>query len=333
MLKKIAFAIILPVFLVTFGVGFWIYQIEYFLNNAFVKKEVRIQKNEPFSSVYKKIFTDMQTPKFFEFYLKKVRKFPEKIRYGYYEADNKTIEQFLADIENGKESRLKLTIPEGYNLYDIAKKIESLEIMDKERFLKLTHDKEFVSKVTSMDIDTLEGFIFPDTYFVTTDIKEEEFIYQAYRNFIQKLPDNFEMELKKRGLTFYQGVILASIIQKETYIDSEYPLVASVFYNRIKKKMRLQSDPTIIYGIYDRFNGNIKKVDILDSSNRYNTYQINGLPPTPICNPSIGALMAVIKPAETDYLFFVSKNDGSHIFVKSYEEHQKNVRNYQLGKK
>ncbi|MCA1980321.1 MAG: endolytic transglycosylase MltG, partial [Calditerrivibrio sp.] len=138
--------------------------------------------------------------------------------------------------------------------------------------------------------------------------------------------------VKKRGLSMYEGIILASIVQKETFVEEEYPVVASVFYNRLRKNMRLQSDPTIIYGMGDRFDGNIKKSDLLDKNNRYNTYTINGLPPTPISNPSKGALEGVMNLAETDFLYFVAKKDGTHIFAKSYEEHLINVKKYQMGR-
>jgi UPF0755 protein len=151
-------------------------------------------------------------------------------------------------------------------------------------------------------------------------------------NFNKNLPKKFTEKIKKQGLSFYQGIILASIIQKETYKLDEYPLIASVFYNRLKKRMRLQSDPTVIYGM-ENYQGNIQKKDLLNKSNVYNTYKHSGLPPTPICNPSKHALDAVINPRQTNYLYFVADKKGGHIFSTNYQDHRKNIRKYLLNKK
>jgi len=164
-----------------------------------------------------------------------------------------------------------------------------------------------------MDIISLEGFLYPDTYFLTPEINEEEFIRKMYSNFLTKIPENFASVVAQKGLTFYQGVILSSIIQKETFVKEEYPVIASVFYNRLKRNIRLQSDPTIIYGLGDKFDGNLKKTDLIDKTNPYNTYVISGLPPTPICNPSVEAIKGVMYPANTQYLYFVATNDGRHV--------------------
>lgn len=332
MFGKIALFILFPVFISVFSLSFLIYKSENYLENTKITKAIKIEKNEKYSVVYNKIFGNMDTPPFFSFYLRKVKKFPEKIKFGYYEADNITLAEFIKNIEEGKESRFKITIPEGYTIYDIARRLKELNIMNSEKFLRLTTDRDFIFNLTGENFQSLEGFLYPDSYFVTTDLKEDEFIRQIYKNFVSKIPANFSDELKKRGLSFYEGIIIASIVQKETFLEEEYPIVASVFYNRLKKNMRLQSDPTTIYGMGDRFDGNIRKSDLLDKNNRYNTYTINGLPPTPISNPSKGALMGVMNPAETDFLYFVAKKDGSHIFAKSYEEHLANVRKYQMGR-
>jgi len=231
-----------------FLVNIVVNRIEVFIESTRINKEVRILKNENFSTIYEKIFADVETPIFFYTYLKRVEKFPEKVKFGYYRADNITIREFLNNIEAGKESALRFTIPEGFTIYDIAKKIKETKLLDSEVFLKRVRDPVFIKGLTGMDIISLEGFLYPDTYFLTPEINEEEFIKKMYSNFLTKIPENFASVVAQKGLTFYQGVILSSIIQKETFVKEEYPVIASVFYNRLKRNIRLQSDPTIIYG-------------------------------------------------------------------------------------
>jgi len=128
----------------------------------------------------------------------------------------------------------------------------------------------------------------------------------------------------------HQILTLASIIQKEAGNLEEMPLIAAVFHNRLQRKMRLASDPTTIYGLGEKFDGNLRRRDLKDSS-PYNTYRFKGLPPGPICNPGSDAIQAALNPAVSDYLFFVSRNNGSHQFSKTYTEHKRAVKKYQLG--
>lgn len=332
MFFRIATIILVPIFFFTFALGYWIYTNEQFLANKRINTSIKIEKNEKFSTVYNKIFKGVETPFLFDIYLKKVKRFPEKMKFGYYVADNITVSEFLQNIEEGKESVFKITIPEGFTIRDIANKLRETTDMDADRFLNLTKNREFIVKLTGQPFPSLEGMLYPDTYYLKTDTTPEIFIEQAYNNFKEKLPKEFEEKLFSLGLNFYKGIILASIVQKETFIEEEYPIVASVFYNRMKKGMPLQSDPTIIYGLGEKFDGNIRKKDLLDENNIYNTYRHNGLPPTPICNPSIGALKGVMEPAKTDFLYFVAKKDGAHVFAKDYDTHLKNVKKYQLSK-
>jgi len=132
-------------------------------------------------------------------------------------------------------------------------------------------------------------------------------------------------------LARHEIVTLASIVEKETSVASERPLIAAVFLNRLKRGMRLETDPTVIYGI-ENFDGNLRRRDLEDTGNPYNTYRIAGLPPGPIANPGADALRAVVEPAESDYLYFVSRNDGTHHFSRSYREHTDAVNRYQKGR-
>jgi UPF0755 protein len=138
-------------------------------------------------------------------------------------------------------------------------------------------------------------------------------------------------DARRRGLDKHEVVILASIVEKETGAAQERPLIASVFANRLERGMRLESDPTTIYGIPD-FDGNLRRRDLENEDNRYNTYRHGGLPPGPIANPGLHALRAVVHPAQSDYLFFVSRNDGTHVFSATYREHVNAVNRYQRRK-
>ncbi len=177
-------------------------------------------------------------------------------------------------------------------------------------------------------------FLYPDTYFFPPKSTPEFVATAMYKAFLSQLPpENFEDKADKLGgLSLYEAVTLASIIQKETYDPDEAPpLISSVFHNRLKYRMRLQADPTIIYGLYPEFDGNITKQNLRDSSNPYNTYKINGLtPPTPpICSPSKVALEAAVNPADTKYLYFVADKNHRHVFSKNYREHINQVNRHQ----
>lgn len=178
----------------------------------------------------------------------------------------------------------------------------------------------------------IEGLLFPDTYkfhAYTTDIELYKIAYQRLQQLLDELWQDRSDDLAIE--TPYQALILASIIEKETGAESERPLIAAVFTNRLKKKMRLQSDPTIIYGLGSRYRGVIYKSDILEKT-PYNTYRISGLPPTPIAMIGRAAIEATLHPEQSDYFYFVSKNDGTHYFSKTLAEHNRAVQEYQRKK-
>jgi UPF0755 protein len=332
-MKKILIIFILLIFVVLIGAGIVINTFENYLNTSVDELQVDIAKNEPFEVTYKKIFEHLNPPRFFKYYLGYIMDFKRNRKYGYYYAKDITIKQFIFDIERGREFLIKTVIVEGFNTYDIAENFEKLNIFSKDTFLNFCFNKALIYDLTHMQgLNSLEGFLFPDTYYVPKHIEIKKVVYKMYNNFFKNLPSNFEEKLKQNNLTFYEGIILASIIQKESYKINEYPLVASVFYNRLKQDMPLQSDPTVIYGIYKDFDGDLKKVNLQDPFNLYNTYLHKKLPPTPICNPGKYALEAVINPAKSDYLYFVSTGDGGHVFSKTYQEHLYNVKKYILDR-
>jgi UPF0755 protein len=178
----------------------------------------------------------------------------------------------------------------------------------------------------------LEGWFFPDTYRFTPGIADVDILKRAHGAMKRRLADTWAA--RDPGLPFkspYEALILASIVEKETGQASERPIIASVFVNRMRSGMRLQTDPTVIYGMGESFDGNIRKRD-LTADTAWNTYTRDGLPPTPIAMPGMGSLRAVMKPADTKFLYFVGKGDGTHEFSRTLEEHNRAVAKYQLGK-
>lgn len=217
-----------------------------------------------------------------------------------------------------------VTIVEGWRARDIARRFAERGFCEAEKFMELVHDTAFMASLGLDGRASLEGYLYPDTYHLTRipAFDAEKIIKMMVGRFFQvwKSLDSGEAEL-------HETVILASIVEKETGVAEERPRIASVFANRLRKGMRLQSDPTVIYTI-DDFSGTITKSD-LQRKTLYNTYVIRGLPPGPICSPGRAALDAVLNPADEPYLYFVSKNDGTHHFSTTLREHNRAVRKYQ----
>jgi UPF0755 protein len=175
----------------------------------------------------------------------------------------------------------------------------------------------------------LEGLLFPDTYFYAPHTSDLDVLRRAYRLQHDKLLAAWET--RAQGLPYrtpYEALIMASIVEKETGAAAERPRIAGVFINRLKLGMRLQTDPTVIYGLGDRFDGNLRRDD-LQRDTPYNTYTRTGLPPTPIAMPSEAAIEAALNPAKTDALYFVARGDGTHVFSSTLEAHNRAVNRYQ----
>jgi UPF0755 protein len=291
-----------------------------------------------------------------------------KARAGEYEVrKNLQPAQVLAIIASGKSIEYAITVPEGYNVFEIAQIVAAKKLASSEQFIQLVHDqklaKELLGKgllgdgalvkgptinklssskaAASGEIQTeaqigLEGFLYPDTYKVTRLEGPKGLIRMMVNRFKQTFDGIPKSEdWNKAGLTPYELVTLASIIEKETGAPEERPIISSVFHNRLKLKMRLQTDPTVIYGVWEQsgiWNRNISRND-LTTPTRYNTYTLDGLPFGPVANPGIEALRAAGLPAKSDLLFFVSRNDGTHIFSKNYQQHLAAVSQFQLNAK
>ncbi|MEE4240444.1 MAG: endolytic transglycosylase MltG [Desulfopila sp.] len=217
-----------------------------------------------------------------------------------------------------------VTVVEGLTAQAVAKLFAAGGWCDEMEFLRLVHDQDFISSLGLEGVSSLEGYLFPDTYFLTRiPAFDAEKILKTMVNRFFHVWDSLEPE----GVNLHKVVTLASIVEKETGAEHERSVIASVFLNRLEKGMRLQSDPTVIYG-RDGAIGPITKTD-LKAATPYNTYVIKGLPPGPISNPGKASLQAVLHPADEDYLYFVSKNDGTHHFSRTLAEHNRAVYQYQ----
>ena len=253
-----------------------------------------------------------------------------KIKAGEYElSSDMTPLQVLDTLTTGKVKQYKASIPEGYTALQIAEILESKGITNREAFLEKCFSPQYVSSL-GIEADSLEGYLFPDSYLLSKHLKPEDVIEAMVRRFRQVYISQYSERAKELGFSDHEILALASMIEKESAIPSERLLVSGVYHNRLKRNMMLYSCPTVIYGI-KHFNGNLTKRD-LERYTPYNTYLIRGLPPGPICNPSKEAIEAALYPPKTEYLYFVSKNDGSNHFSSTLEEHNIAVWKYQKGR-
>jgi UPF0755 protein len=242
---------------------------------------------------------------------------------------SKTPIQILDKLVKGKVRVYKLTIPEGLNMDEIASLVAEADFCPVTEFLSLCLDPGFIKKL-KIDSHTLEGYLFPDTYFFPKHTPCRQIIKKMVNTFHNVYTREWQNRTKALGFSIHEIVTLASIIEKETGDASERPLISSVFHNRLKKRMRLESDPTVIYGDKD-FDGRIRRRH-LKRKTPYNTYQIQGLPLGPIANPGALAIQSALYPVRSEYLFFVSKNDTTHKFSKTFAEHNRAVKKYQLNR-
>jgi UPF0755 protein len=219
----------------------------------------------------------------------------------------------------------RFVLPEGYSLYQAAELLEQKGYFKRDAFLAACRDSALLERL-GVRAASFEGYLFPATYNLARNGTEEQLVAQMVGRFRKVYADVTAGGQERGGLSSYEIVTLASIIEKEAVIASEKPLISSVFYNRMRLGMPLQSDPTAVYGVR-AFSGKVTKADICRRS-PYNTYLFRGLPPGPIGNPGADALRAALHPAHSDYLYFVARQDGTHYFSRSLEEHNRAVAHY-----
>ena len=235
----------------------------------------------------------------------------------------------LKRLKKGMVLTHPVVIPEGYNLTQIAQALEEKGIATSFSFLKICNDKELCTQL-NIEAESLEGYLFPDTYFLAKGMDPKQIVMMMVNHFFEKLPGNTEKLAKARNMSLHEIVILASLIEKETSDRKEMSLISAVFYNRLRKGMPLQCDPSVLYALGKIGKAPTKKDLSVDSP--YNTYRNRGLPPGPIANPGLSAIKAALNPSEINYLYFVSKNNGTHHFSKTLSEHNYAVWKYQIRK-
>jgi len=234
--------------------------------------------------------------------------------------------EVLRKLEAGRVITHQVTIPEGFSVQEIARFLASEKLADGERFARLARDRAFAERL-GVAAPGLEGYLFPDTYRLTRGMEEEEILRVMVNRFRRIVPPDLAARAAAVGLTLHEAVTLASLVEKEAQLPRERPLISGVFHNRLRRKMPLQSDPTAVYGVPD-LPRRIRASD-LQRDSPYNTYRILGLPPGPIANPGLGSILAAVTPERVDYLYFVARNDGSHVFSRTLQEHSQAVEIYQ----
>ena len=266
----------------------------------------------------------------FFYYLIKEREWDKKLRTGEFEFQGTLLpEEIARTIVDGRVRLYAVTIPEGFNKYDLAVLLSRLDwVRDGNEFVKYCDAPRILREMGIPEAVTCEGLLFPSTYKFPRGTSVEEIIGVMDRR-MQEVFAKYRDRLKKAGLSPMQALTLASVIEKESGVREEQPRIAAVFLNRLKQGMKLQSDPTVIYGKLPAFSGNLTRAD-LETDHPHNTYTRQGLPATPICFPGENAIRGIVEPTPTDDIFFVATGEGRHYFSKTYAEHSAAVEHYQV---
>ena len=333
------FVFLLILLLILGGVGFWGYQ----KLTEFVHTPVNVTQDQLLTiergTTGSKLAALLEQEKILEHadllpWLLKLQPQLNKVKAGTYSLTGvKTLQDLLDMINSGKEAQFSVKFIEGKTFKEWRKNLENAPHL--KQTLQGKTDKEIMALLDIPAVakavyewNNMDGWLYPDTYNYTPNSTDLELLKRSTTR-LQKALDKAWNERDENLLLAdpYQMLILASIVEKETGIAAERPQVASVFINRLKANMKLQTDPTVIYGMGERYTGNIRKKD-LETMTPYNTYMIEGLPPTPIAMVSESALQAVAHPAKTDFYYFVADGSGGHKFTRNLNEHNKAVKEY-----
>jgi UPF0755 protein len=252
---------------------------------------------------------------------------------------NMTMDEIVETLQHGRLREVSVTIPEGKRAEEVAALLEERGLVDGETFLALVRDGsskyDFLADRPADAPASLEGFLFPETYRIPVDYDAAQILDLMLVTFGERFSTEMRQTAAERGMSIYEVVTLGSIVEREAVVAEERPIIASVYLNRLAQDMYLQSDPTVQYALgYQEDTAQWWKIPMsleedMQVDSPYNTYMYPGLPAGPICNPGLAAMQAVLEPADTTYLFFFSKFDGSHAFAETYEEHLRNQELYQ----
>ena len=323
--RKIIFMLLILFILSTLYATFLV-----FLPKSVNEVIIDISKGESAQSIANKLYEKkiIRSKKVFYFYVK-FTDIDKTLSFGKYHFSGELSLPGVANIlKLGKVVLRKATIPEGLTINKTAKVLSQYGFVDYQKFITLCNDSLFVRKLTGFSVSSLEGFLYPETYHFPYEVSEQYIIQTLVQEFFSQTQDcDFA---PNKGLDFYETLVLASIVEREARFRDEQSTIASVYLNRIKYNYKLQADPTVAYAL--ELQGKIRKKIYyrdLKIDSPFNTYKNFGLPPSPICSPSVSSIEAVLEPAETDYFFFFANGSGRHEFNQTYQQHinQQNLRN------
>lgn len=334
-MKKIILSILALIVIIAAAAAFAVYnKYENFKTAKIAVPEdtvVMIEKGSSWNSTAKKLKAAgvIADEKMFMWMIKE-KKLGKSLKTGEFEfSGDMDPQDVVKKIESGKVKLYSFTIPEGYNKFDAADVFKKLDWMQgSDKFLEVCSDKNFLASINAKGKSSCEGLLFPSTYSFPrgSDIVA---VMKKMADQMKDLLKKYSKEIEKSGFDGYDLMKLASIIEKETGVKEEQPKIASVFINRQKVGMKMQTDPSVIYGLLPNFNGNITKKDLM-TDHPWNTYTRYGYPATPLCFPGEGAIKSVLYPDDTKYLYFVATGKGYHYFSKTLQEHNAAVDHYQI---
>jgi UPF0755 protein len=332
-MKKTAIISAVLVFISLCGIALFILDLRHYAEQPAGLKPndvvVDIPAGQPFKTTSQTLFKHKIIDSPFKFNLvARLKGYDKRLKAGEYSlcACMSPLE-ILEKLVKGDVKLYKLTIPEGLNIQQIAALVAEAGFSSKSDFIEAANNADLAHKY-GIDANTFEGYLFPETYYFPKNSTAESIVASMVKHFWLVFGPAWRERSKQLGFSTHQIVTLASIIEKETSDPAERPLISSVFHNRLKRKMRLESDPTVIYGLKD-FDGNLKR-EHLETATPYNTYKNNGLPPGPIANPGKASLEAALYPADSKFIYFVSKKNKTHQFSTNLRDHNLAVQQYQL---
>ncbi len=286
-----------------------------------------IVPNESFKSVSMRLDAEglIRSEPFF-YYLGRISGKSGHLKAGEYELNTQMSAWEILKVVTGSHVKLyRITIKEGDNMFQIARSLNQAGLVDEIQFLEMCWDRTFLAELQIPSF-TVEGYLFPETYYIPRGSSARAIIRMFVDMFWSRIPNDFIQRAKKGPYSLHQLVIMASMIEKETGLAGEMSTISSVFHNRLEKRMKLQSDPTAVYDLQP-YGGRVTRQHLFRKT-PFNTYIVPSLPLTPISNPGILSLQAALHPENTEYLYFVSRRDGSHYFSKNYDEHRQAIQKF-----